>query len=71
MQFAGVLSPAKTKEENASYPLKAQQTTEHVIGTNDFRWLDPAAINTPTPNLQTSQHDCLQPKTHCIKAALE
>ena len=65
MQFAGVLSPAITKEEKVSSPRKAQQKTKYVIWTHDFRWLGPAAINILTPNLQTSQQGCLQPKTHC------
>ncbi len=56
---AGVLWPDKTNKRNVLFPREAQPKTKYIIWTTGFRWFDSAAINTPTPSLQTSQQGCL------------
>ena len=47
-ELAGVLLPAKTREGKVSFPREARPKTKYMIERNDFRWLGPAAINTPS-----------------------
>ncbi len=54
IELGGVLLPAQTRERKASFSCEARQKNKCMIERNDFRWLGPAAINTPSSSLQTS-----------------
>ena len=59
IDLPGSILPDKTNERNVSFPREAKQKIKYMIWTTGFRWLDSAAINEPTPSLQTSQQGCL------------